>query len=75
MEEKGRGIVNPRLWFRVGCVDGSVGCVVMCIKSVFLVGIEVGGARDVVLWWWCYVELCLCVYVLCYVDVCCVLCV
>ena len=32
----------------------------MCIRSVFLVGIEVGGARDVELWWWCCVELCLC---------------
>ena len=46
----------------------------VCIRSVFLVGIEVGGVRDVEL----RVVLCcvcLCVYVLCYVDVCCVSCV
>ena len=45
----------------------------MCIRSVFLVGIEVGGAWDVVLWWWCYVELCLCM-LCCVVLMCVVFC-
>ena len=46
----------------------------MCIRSVFLVGIEVGGAWMVEL---CRgaVLCCVCVYMLCCVDVCCVRCV
>ena len=41
----------------------------VCIRSVFLVGIEVGGARDVVLWWWCYV-VCVYVYMCCVMLMC-----
>ena len=49
--------MNPRLRSQVVSVVRGVGYVVMCIRSVFLVGIEVGGARDVELL--CGVELCM----------------
>ena len=58
--------MNLRLRSRVCKFCWECGLCCGVYKECFLVGIEVGGARDVELWWWCCVELCcVCCVVLC----------